>query len=121
MKMEKIWLFQGDDRVGLEVEVADDALARIQGLSNRDAHEVNGAGMLFKYPAPVSRSYTMKETRIPLCIAWFDEFGRLLGQVLTQPFQVEPVASPGLYRYVLEFPAGTEPKMDAGTRLRVLS
>ena len=62
-------------RVGeakLRVEIADDGEERYLGLGFRDAMD-EGAGMLFVYPAERPLTFTMRDTRIPLSIAYVSE------------------------------------------------
>lgn len=62
-------------RVGeatLQVEVADDGDERYTGLGFRDAMD-EGAGMLFVYPGERPLTFTMRDTRIPLSIAFVSE------------------------------------------------
>ena len=59
-------------RVGeasLQVEIADDGEERYIGLGFRDRMD-EGAGMLFVYPAERPLTFTMRDTRIPLSIAF---------------------------------------------------
>jgi hypothetical protein len=62
------------DRTTSDVEIADTEDERAQGLMGRT--ELAGdAGMLFVYDAPTSGSYWMKDTLIPLSIAFIGEDG----------------------------------------------
>jgi uncharacterized protein len=56
----------------LQVEIADDFHSRTQGLMGR-THLPNNQGMLFIFPNPDQLSFWMKNTYIPLSIAFFDQ------------------------------------------------
>ena len=62
------------------VEVADDDDRRAYGLMNRD-HLPKDQGMLFVFDEAERRSFWMKNTRIPLSIAYFDK-GRVLREII---------------------------------------
>ena len=90
----------------LEVELATTTEARICGLSHRDKLPENN-GMLFIYPTLGPRTFWMKDTHIPLSIAFFDDSGRILSIQHMTPIQtaeryhsLEPV------RYALEVNQG---------------
>nr|MDP8977943.1 DUF192 domain-containing protein [Actinomycetota bacterium] len=57
------------ERVPLRVEVAADEAARRRGLMGRRSLPP-GAGMLFVYPGPHRGGFWMRDTRIPLTIAF---------------------------------------------------
>jgi uncharacterized protein len=76
----------GFDEVAFRIEVegasastwcallADDADERAQGLSEQD--DLRGYdGMVFRFDEPSTARFTMRDTRIPLSIAFFDEDG----------------------------------------------
>lgn len=56
----------------LEVELARTFSERAQGLMNRTSLPEN-SGMLFVFPGPQKLSFWMKNTYIPLTIAYLDE------------------------------------------------
>ena len=56
----------------LQVEIADDGQERYVGLGFRDAMDED-AGMLFVYPGERPLTFTMRDTRIPLSIAFVSE------------------------------------------------
>ena len=62
-------------RLVAEVAVSPDDRAR--GLAGRD-HLAADRGMLFVWPRPGPRRFWMKDTRIPLSVAFLDGQGRIL-------------------------------------------
>ena len=82
---------------------------RKQGLRGVESLPDHIDGMLFVYEAPVSASYGMLDTVIPLDIWWFDGDGILIGNAEMDPCPAAPCASygaPGPVRWVLETEAG---------------
>ena len=63
---------QGRVRTFLNVEVADTPESRAQGLGNRTSL-ANNAGMLFVFETTNLWSFWMKDTLIPLTVAFIDE------------------------------------------------
>lgn len=59
------------------VEVAADPASRTQGLMERDSLAPE-SGMVFLYPDSQPRAFWMKNTWIPLSIAFADRWGRIL-------------------------------------------
>ncbi len=68
----------------LPVEIANTAKARAQGLMNRERLAEN-AGMLFVYQGDARRFFWMKNTRIPLSLAFIDKSGEVLEIIHLQP------------------------------------
>ena len=67
------------------------------------------AGMLFVFEEEREGSFWMKDTRIPLDIAWFDAAGMVVGTATMSPCEAEVCEryDPGAsYRYAVEAPAG---------------
>ena len=69
-------LVQGEFRATLRVEVADTSAERALGLMHR-AVLPEDAGMLFIYPKSDWRSFWMKNTRIPLSLAYISADWRI--------------------------------------------
>ena len=61
----------------LEVEAAATQAERAQGLMNRKVMP-ESRGMLFVYPAPAYFCMWMKNTRIPLSVAFIDAQGKVI-------------------------------------------
>lgn len=61
----------------LDVEVASNKSQRAQGLMNR-ASMPESHGMLFVYPAPAYFCMWMKNTKIPLSVAFIDAQGQVI-------------------------------------------
>ena len=78
-----------DGSAAFEVEIADSAEERRTGLSGRD-DLTPGAGMLFVFDEPVDHRFWMKDTRIPLSIAFLDPGGRVLRILDMEPCRAEP-------------------------------
>ena len=72
----------------LVVELAATHQARACGLSNRAALGEN-QGMLFVYPLSELRTFWMKDTRIPLSIAFLDDAGIIINIEIMSPNQTE--------------------------------
>ena len=68
----------------LSVEVARNARARALGLMNRTRLAEN-AGMLFIFKGNARRFFWMKNTRIPLSLAFIDSKGAILEIIHLQP------------------------------------
>jgi uncharacterized membrane protein (UPF0127 family) len=96
--------------VGLLVEVAATEEARERGLSGR-AEVPSGTGMLFVFPDEAVRSFWMKDTLVPLSVAFLDREGRITQMEDMTPLSEEAHRSREPARYVLEVPQGWFTKM----------
>jgi len=95
----------GVRRVPLTVEVAATPGDRQRGLMFRDALPED-AGMLFVFPEDTRTGFWMKDTRIPLSIAFIDASGRVVSVRDGRPFD-ETIIDPGAsYRFALEVNQG---------------
>jgi uncharacterized membrane protein (UPF0127 family) len=95
-------------RVGgttVTVEIADDPEARSRGLMNRDSLPEN-RGMLFVYPQEQILSFWMRNTRIPLDIAFIDQNGFILEIQQMEPHDDASHASKQPAMYALEMRKG---------------
>lgn len=89
----------------LRVEIAADDASRSRGLMGREVLPA-GTGMLFVYPDSAVRAFWMKDTPLPLDIAYLDGSGRVIDIQTMTPFSLEPHRSAAPARYALEVPAG---------------
>lgn len=92
-------------RVSLKVEIADTDEERQLGLMHRKQLP-DGRGMLFVFPADQMMSFWMKNTLIPLSIAYISADGRILEMHDMRPQSLQPVRSARSARYALEVPVG---------------
>lgn len=93
------------ERVPVRVEVADTSQEMQTGLSNRTAL-AQDAGMLFIFDQERLRSFWMKNTLIPLSIAYIDAEGRIVDIQDMQPLDETPHPSAEPARYALEVNQG---------------
>lgn len=91
----KIEIMVGD--FPLRVEIADTPELRNQGLMNRK-HLPENQGMLFVFDKEAKVSFWMKNTSIPLSLAYIASDGTIRQIVNLEPFSLSPVRS---HRYVL--------------------
>lgn len=97
----------GGEQVEVRVEVADDAAERAQGLMNRTELAEN-RGMLFVFEAEQELSFWMRNTLLPLSIAYIDAEGRIVDIQQMEPLDDEPphYVSAEPARYALEVNQG---------------
>jgi uncharacterized membrane protein (UPF0127 family) len=79
----------GERRVRVSVEVADEPDEWRAGLMHRRSLARN-AGMIFVFPRPIRGGFWMKNTLIPLSIAFFDARGRILRIMVMTPCRADP-------------------------------
>jgi uncharacterized protein len=94
--------------VTVRLEVAADPAARARGLMGR-TQVPEGTGMVFLYPEDVAEAYWMKNTLVPLSIAFVAADGRVVSVAEMPPCTADPCPSyqpAGPYRYAVELPAG---------------
>ena len=75
--------------VGVSVEVADTNAERAQGLSGR-AELGSADGMAFLFDGPTTGRFWMKDTTIPLSIAFWDSSRRIVRIIQMAPCGTEP-------------------------------
>jgi uncharacterized membrane protein (UPF0127 family) len=101
---------QSPKTVTLQVEVADTAVSRAQGLMHR-RQLADNAGMLFIFEETANWSFWMKNTLIPLSIAFLDKNWRVV-DIVDMDVEQDPerpvkfYSSSGPYRYALEVNKG---------------
>ncbi len=88
----------GGERVELSVEIADDWAKQQRGLMER-TELAEDAGMLFVYEQEQPLSFWMKDTLIPLSIAYMDSGGRIIDIQDMEPLDTtsHPSAEPAQY------------------------
>ena len=95
-------------RIGVKdfiVEVAEDDLSRHAGLMGRT--ELSDTdGMLFVYPDERIRAFWMKDTLIPLSLAFVDAAGIIISIHEMRPGSRDPVVSERPASYVIELALG---------------
>jgi uncharacterized membrane protein (UPF0127 family) len=114
--------FDGSDAV-LYVEIADDPSERRRGLMGVH-HLPADEGMAFIFDRPVSTGFWMKDTPIPLSIAFLDEEDRVVGLREMEPCTADPCPSYGIgepYVLAIEANAGwfEEHGVEEGDRARL--
>ena len=83
-----------DGEVTLQVEIADTPDERSEGLSNRTSLPED-AGMAFVWDEPVEARFWMKDTLIPLQIAFWGRDGAILAMFEMEPCPAEPCPTYG--------------------------
>ena len=97
------------ETVKLAVEIARTDEQRQLGLMNRRSLGAK-AGMIFRYESPSEGGFWMKNTLIPLDIAFYNVRGRIVRILRMEPCKRDPckIYSPGVaYRGALEVNAGS--------------
>lgn len=85
----------------LRVEVADNHISRSYGLMDRKSLDKN-AGMLFDFPYEQRLSFWMRDTYIPLDIAFLDRYGQITQIEKMMPLSTKSIKSNNVCRYALE-------------------
>jgi uncharacterized membrane protein (UPF0127 family) len=104
-------LFSEQIQLGKEiirVEVVDTCETRARGLMGRESLE-EGQGMLFVYETPEKLTFWMKNTKIPLSIAFFNEDKILVNSLdmdVPKGNSLLLYRSEGPAKYALEVPQG---------------
>jgi uncharacterized membrane protein (UPF0127 family) len=88
------------------VEVASTHEQRAKGLMFRKTLKENH-GMLFMFPADQFLSFYMKNTYVPLSLAYISSDGKIIQIEDLKPLDETPVYSKAQARYALELPRGT--------------
>lgn len=104
----------------LEVELATAAEELMLGLMYRDTLG-DDEGMLFVFPREQNLSFWMKNTRIPLSIAFIKEDGRIIQIESMKPFSLDSHTSKEKAKYALEMRDGwfTAHKVRVGDFVRI--
>jgi hypothetical protein len=104
----------------LKVWVMDTESKRMEGmmfLSDREVKE--DEGMLFVFAAPEPLGFWMKNTYIPLDIAYMDARGRILNVAAMRPLDETSVRSQGAAKYALEMKQGAFKRLGIRAGMRV--
>lgn len=102
-QMPRMELAAGFHRI--EVEVAADQTDRMQGLMQRRVMATN-QGMLFVFPQTERHCMWMRNTFLPLSVAFLDEQGYILNIEEMKPQTEDNHCAAGLARFALEMNSG---------------
>lgn len=104
------------------VLVADSVDRQEQGLMGARSLE-RYDGMVFRFTSDTDVAFFMKDTPMPLSIAWLDSAGRYLGATDMDPCLGQPSCPvfepPGPYRVALEVPRGDLNRLGVGPGSRL--
>lgn len=102
----------------IKAEVAHTDSTRMTGLMNR-TEMAGDAGMLFVFSTTARHCMWMRNTLIPLSVAFIDDKGRILNIADMQPETDAAHCATGPARYALETNAGwfAARKLGAGSRI----
>ena len=106
----------------VRLEVAADPAARARGLMGR-RQVPEGTGMVFLYPDDVAEAYWMKDTLVPLSIAFVAADGQVVSVAEMTPCKADPCPSyppAGPYRYAVELAAGSFGEAGIGPGAKVV-
>ncbi|HWR77836.1 MAG TPA: DUF192 domain-containing protein [Thiobacillus sp.] len=101
-----------------EVEVAATPGARERGLMGR-THLAADGGMLFVFEQPGRHCFWMRDTPLPLSIAFIDSAGRIAGLADMQPRTETPHCPGTNVRYALEVRQGEFQRRGITARMQV--
>lgn len=87
------------------LELAETRRQRVRGLMFRQ-NLCDDCGMVFTYPVPQRGSIWMKNTQIPLDLAYVDEDGVITNIFSLKPHDLTPVRSTGIVAYAIEMNQG---------------
>jgi len=88
----RVLIDTGDDSVLIDVDVAETDEQRAFGLMHRESMP-DDEGMLFVFFEDSTSAFTMRNTLIPLSIAFFDFEGEILKILDMEPCEAEPCPS----------------------------
>ena len=91
--------------VTLNTEVADEPGERARGLMGRQSLP-DEAGMLFVWPADTQSGFWMRDTVIPLSIAFVTAGGVIIDIQDMEPLSEERITAPRPYRFAVEVNQG---------------
>jgi uncharacterized membrane protein (UPF0127 family) len=88
-------------QVNIKLEIADTPSTRETGLMNRNSLPAD-SGMLFVFPSDILAAFWMRNTLIPLSIAFISADGTIINIQDMQPLSESLHAPATMYRYALE-------------------
>ncbi|HLX80916.1 MAG TPA: DUF192 domain-containing protein [Burkholderiales bacterium] len=105
----------------IRAEVADSMATRMEGLMYRKSMQ-QGAGMVFVFDENATHCMWMKNTLIPLSVAFIDEAGEIINIAEMQPQTEETHCAARPARYALEMNKGwfAQRGIKPGAKLRGL-
>lgn len=106
------------DPIELKVEIADTPKERRRGLMFRD-HLAESQGMLFDFGGETRTGFWMKDTSIPLSIAFLSAQGVILDIQDMEPFSTDLHQSDQPYAFAVEVNQGWLERNDIGIGSRV--
>jgi uncharacterized membrane protein (UPF0127 family) len=96
----------GPQQCALLAETPTQVQTGLMGRTDLAGH----IGMVFRFPKPTTTTFYMRNTPLPLSIAWFDATGRFVSSADMAPCLDRPncptYAAARAYRYALEVPRG---------------
>ena len=118
--IHKLELGTPEQQIHMDVEIVATNESRAQGLMYRFDLPQN-YGMLFVFPNSERRCFWMKNTYIPLSIAYINEHGQIVSIHDMQPHDVSSVCSLAPAMYALETKQGwyQEQKIKIGDSIRI--
>ena len=104
--------------------LAENATQQGRGLMNRN--DLGGYdGMLFRFATDTTTEFYMKDTPLPLTIAFFDAGGRFVSSTDMEPCihqaSCPTYAAARPYRFALEVQQGAMPRLGAGPGTRLVT
>ena len=94
----------------LELYAAHRPVEKVRGLSGLGSLDTDG--MIFFYPTPTYKPFTMRDTRFDLDVAWYSDTGVLLDMQSYVAFDTKPVVTAQKFSYVIEASPGMIPNTD---------
>lgn len=116
----RVVFYTSRGEVAVTVEVARSDAERSKGLMGRPSLEA-GQGMIFIWDSPTQQPFWMKDTLIPLSIAFIASDGTVIDIQDMEPLTLTHHSPPGPYIYAIEVNGGFFEKngVRAGDRARV--
>jgi uncharacterized membrane protein (UPF0127 family) len=115
-KLQRIVVTIGGER--FELEVARTEEQKRQGLMNRKSLGPR-EGMIFVYESDQHLAFWMKNTSIPLTLAFLSKDGEILQIEELKPLSLKSVVSERAARYAVELPKGALEQLGVGIGERI--